>query len=324
LALPVLAVLVALAGAARGFGDNARAVLLPGTAEQANVSLERASGLYDGGNRLAAVVGAPTAGVLVAVSSPAAAIAVDALTFVASAILVATLVPRTAEPEASTRAEDGGYWRSLGEGLTHLRGDRLLLGIVAMVAVTNLVDQAGSAVLVPVWAHDVVHSALALGLVGGVFSCGAVAGNALTTWLGHRLPRRLTYAVGFAIAGAPRYVALALARTLSPVLAVMAIGGLGAGGINPILGAVEYERVPRQLQARVLGAVQASAWVGIPFGSLIGGLAVTSLGLRTALLGAGAMYGLTTLAPFVFPVWRGMDRRLDGQLVSPSEQTTSL
>jgi hypothetical protein len=35
-----------------------------------------------------------------------------------------------------------------------------------------------------------------------------------------------------------------------------------------IVGAIEYERVPRHLQARVLGAVGASAWVGIPFGSL--------------------------------------------------------
>jgi hypothetical protein len=34
---------------------------------------------------------------------------------------------------------------------------------------------------------------------------------------------------------------------VSPVLAVMFLGGLGAGGINPILGAVEYERVLRHL-----------------------------------------------------------------------------
>src|SRR6266487_638354 len=85
------------------------------------------------------------------------------------------------------------------------------------------------------------------------------------------------------------------------------IGGLGAGGINPILGAVEYERVLRQLQARVLGALNASAWAGIPVGSLAAGPAVSSLGLRTALLSAAVIYAMATLPPFFFPVWRQMD-----------------
>jgi MFS family permease len=141
-------------------------------------------------------------------------------------------------------------------------------------------------------------------------SLGAVAGNAATTWLGPRLPRRMTYAVGFFLGGAPRYVALALLSSVSPVLAVVFLSGLGVGGINPILGAVEYERVPRHLQARVLGAVNASTWAGIPFGSLAGGLAVSAFGLRPALLVVGVVYGMTTLAPFAFPVWRHMDRRM--------------
>lgn len=138
---------------------------------------------------------------------------------------------------------------------------------------------------------------------------GAVAGNAVVTWLGPRLPRRLTYAAGFFAGGAPRFVALALASSVAPVLAVVFVAGLGVGGISPIVGAVEYERVPRHLQARVLGAVGASAWAGIPFGSLAGGLAVSAFGVRPALLAAGTIYALATLAPFVFPVWRQMDRR---------------
>jgi hypothetical protein len=59
----------------------------------------------------------------------------------------------------------------------------------------------------------------------------------------------------------------------------------------------------------VLGAVGASAWAGIPFGSLAGGVAVSAFGLRPALLAAAAVYGVTTLTPFMFPVWRQMDRR---------------
>jgi MFS family permease len=243
-------------------------------------------------------------------------LAIDATTFAISAVVVRWLVPLSAQPPpapvvADQPAGDPSYFASLAEGFRYLRQDRLLLGIATMVAVTNLIDQASGAVLTPVWAVRVAHSSVALGLIGGTFAVGAVAGNAVTTWLGSRMPRRLTYGVGFALVGAPRFIALAIATTVSPVLVVMLISGLGAGGINPILGAVEYSRVPRHLQARVLGAVGATAWVGIPVGSLAGGALVTVIGLRGALLAAAIAYGVTTLAPFVFPVWREMDREDD-------------
>jgi Major Facilitator Superfamily len=308
LPLPVLALLVAGAGSVRGAGDSARDVMVPGVREIADIPIERCSGLYDGVSRAASLVGLPLAGALVAVTSAVSVLAIDAGTFAVSALLVAALVPKRAQPPRDT---DGAapYLAALAEGFRYLRGDRLLIAIAAMILVTNFVDQAGGAVLWPVWAHQVAHSSVALGLLGGAAGVGSVAGNALTTWLGPRLPRRMTYAVGFFIGGAPRYLALALAASIAPVLAVAFVGGLGVGGINPVVGAVEYERVPRHLQARVLGAVGASAWAGIPFGSLAGGVAVSAFGLRPALLAAAAVYGVTTLTPFMFPVWRQMDRR---------------
>ena len=311
LSLPTLAALVAGAGAARGAGDCARNVMVPGVNDLAGTPLERTTGLFDGVSRAASLVGLPLAGVLVAVSSAVSVLAIDAGTFAASALLVAALVPKAAQPPPDRAASPGetAYLRSLGEGFRYLRGDRLLLAMAAMILVTNFVDQAGGTVLWPVWAHEIAHSSVALGLLGGVMGLGAVSGNAVVTWLGPRLPRRLTYAAGFFAGGAPRFVALALASSVAPVLAVVFVAGLGVGGINPIVGAVEYERVPRHLQARVLGAVGASAWAGIPFGSLAGGLAVAAFGVRPALLAAGTVYGLATLAPFVFPVWRQMDRR---------------
>ncbi|MEP6696464.1 MAG: MFS transporter [Pseudonocardiales bacterium] len=310
LSLPVLAGLVALAGVVRGAGDAARDVLVPGVGAAAGTPLERSAGLYDGVNRLASLVGAPVAGVLVAITSSLTVLAIDAGTFVLSALVVLALVPRSAQPPTSTDTFDAeaSYLTRLAEGLRYVRGDRLLLGIGSMVLITNFLDAAGGSVLIPVWAVQVAHSSVALGLIGGVFALGAVLGNIVTTWLGPRLPRRLTFAVGFLLCGAPRFVALAAAFTVSPVLAVMFLAGLGAGGINPIMGAVMYERVPRHLQARVLGAVGASAWAGIPLGSLLAGAAVAAVGLRSALLICAGAYLLATLAPFVFPSWRQMER----------------
>ena len=311
-ALPIgaLVPLVVLAGALRGGGDAARYVLLPGVRETAQTPIERAAGLYDGVSRGASLIGAPFAGLLIGVTSALNVLALDAVSFLVSAALVATLVPRSAEPRPSADATESptSYLSSLAEGFRYLRGDRLLLGIGLMVMVTNLLDQASSAVLTPVWAKDVAHSSVALGLIGGVFSAGAVIGNVTTTWLGHRLPRHRTYAFGFLLAGSPRLFVMALAATVSPVLVACVIGGLAAGAINPILGSIEYERVPRSLQARVLGVLGATAWAGIPFGALTGGALTEAFGIRAALTATAAAYLVTTLAPFVLPSFREMER----------------
>jgi MFS family permease len=308
LTTPVLLVLVALAGALRGAGDAGREVMLPGVGEQAGTPLERCAGLYDGVNRGAGLIGAPLAGVLIGLTDAVNVLALDAATFILSAVLVASSVPRSAQPAAPPQEDEPvGYLASLREGFAFLRGDRLLLGIGAMVLITNMLDQANASVLTPVWAREVAHSAVALGLISGTFALGAVLGNGVITWLGPRLPRRWTYAVGFLMTGGPRLLTLALASSVSPVLCVNLVAGFGAGGINPILGAAQYRRIPRHLQVRVMGTVNAAAWAGMPVGGLLAGALVESAGLRATLAAAAAVYFATTLAPFVFPAWRGMD-----------------
>ena len=172
--------------------------------------------------------------------------------------------------------------------------------------------------LTPVWARDVAGSPVALGLISAALGIGAVTGNVVAAWLGPRLPTRLTFGVGFLLAGAPRYIALAVAATVSPVLAVVVFAGLGAGVLNPIIGAAEFERVPRELQARVLGTLNAVAWVGMPFGGLLAGLGVDRAGLVPTLWVAAGLYLATTLAPFVFPAWKELDRPAGAEMAVPS------
>jgi MFS family permease len=315
LPLGVLMLLVAVAGAVRGLG-TATYVLMPGLADQARMPIERATGLHDGMNRVAGMVGLPLAGVLMAVWSAPVVLLLDAASFLVAGLLIALFVDRAAEPAAdatSEHEEKVGYVAELREGFAFLRGDRLLVAIALMVLVTNLLDQAYSVVLVPVWVRDQLGSPLGLGLIGGVFGVGAVVGSALFAWLGPRLPRRRSFAWGFLVGGAPRFFVLAIATTLPPVLAVSLLAGLGVGAINPALSSTEYERVPRHLQARVLGALGALAWAGIPLGGLVGGLAVDTFGAVSTAWVLGAVYLAATLTPFVLPVWRGMDRPpLDG------------
>lgn len=311
LSIPLLMAIVGMLGSVRGL-STATYVLLPGVAEQAGAPIERATGLHDGLNRMAGMIGVPLAGVIMAIWSAPVVLLLDAASFVAAGLLIGALVPRSAEPPRRQRTEDSAstlrrYIGELREGFAFLRRSPILVAIGLMVLVTNLLDQAYSAVLVPVWVEDTLGSPIGLAAIGGVFGAGAVIGSGVFAWLGPRLPRRMSFAVGFLIGGAPRYFALAAAATLPPVVAVSLVSGLGVGAINPALTSTEYEAIPRHLQARVLGALGAMARAGIPLGALLGGLAVDAIGLTATLVGCGVIYLAVTMTPFVLPVWRQMD-----------------
>jgi MFS family permease len=176
-----------------------------------------------------------------------------------------------------------------------------------MVLATNFFDQAHSAVLLPVWARDRVGSAAALGAVFGAFGAGAVLGNLPFTALSARLPRYRTFALGFLASGGWPFVVLAVTDSVLLVCAAAVWTGFIGAGINPVMSAVTFERVPPELQGRVLGLLRTVSWAGIPVGGLAGGLAVAGLGLTPALLLAGGLYIGVTLVPLIAPVWRELD-----------------
>jgi len=310
LSLSALALLVAAAGAVRGLADCATTPLVPATADVAGVTYERAVGLFSSANRAAMLAGMPLAGVLIAVLGPSQVVLLDGVSFGAAVLVLAASVPRGIGRAAETAGPISlrDYVRELAEGMQFLRADRLLLGIVSMVAITNLLDEALTSVLLPVWAHDRVHRAEALGLVGGVWGLGMLAGALAGAWYAHRLPRRAALTIGLVLSASPPFFLLAGSTSLALLLPLFLLTGVLGGVLNPIFGAVEMERIPARLQARVLGAIKASAWLGLPFGSLLGGALTTQLGLSPALVACGSLMLVVTFAPVVFPAWRGLER----------------
>ncbi len=322
----VLVALVTAAGLLRGFGDTAKRVVLPRTVEASGVDLTRATGLHDGISRLATLLGAPLAGVLVAGLGAPSVLLIDAVTFAFSAAVLMAAVP--ADPVVPADGQPAEpYLAALRGGLAYLRRDRLVRGITLMLLATNLFDQASGAVLSPVWAREVAGSPLALGLMSGALGLGAVLGNVVFTALAPRVPRYATFALGFLVGGAPRFVSLALADELWVICLVAFTAGLGLAAVNPILGAVLYERVPPPLQARVMGLGTALAFAGIPAGGLLGGWLVQWQGLTRAALVFGGLYLAVTLVPFLRPAWRDLDRRPpapgDAQASVPADRRRS-
>lgn len=313
LAFPVLLVLVGIVGLFRGPSDSAKYAMVPDVAAAAGWSNERAAGLADSVQRLGSLIGAPLGAVLIALVGAPAVIALDATSFLLAAVLVAALVRvRRAEPdpaEAGHPTGVGGYLADLGAGLRFVRRDPLLRAIVAMVLLTNLLDQAMTAVLIPAWAAERFDEAAPVGLVFGAFSAGAFVGSLLVSVHGARLPRWATYAVAFLLGAVPRIFVLALPVGLPIIAGVALAGGVLIGAINPLLSAAEFERIPAGLRARVLGAVGGLSWAGIPLGGLVGGVLASTLGATGGILVVGTIYLLVTLDPLIRRrTWRLMNR----------------
>ena len=322
LAMPVLALTVGLpfwallalvfaAGLLDTPGQTARRVMLPAMTERAGVRIERSVGLLDGMDRFARLVGASVAGLLVALVGPVATLFVNAATFGVSALLTwAFVTPPPGVPAETDGTGDAPapYWSDLAAGFRFVVSDPLMRLIVGLVLVTNLLDAARASSMVPLYANDRLGGAAALGLLVAVMGGSALIGNVVFGFVAHRVARRVTFAVCFALAGGPSNAAFALGAPLPVLVATVALAGLAAGSLNPILGAVEFERVPEKMRGRVFGLINAGAWSGVPLGALLGGIAVDTVGFTLAFGITAVVYTLVTLSPLTGGTWRQMER----------------
>jgi len=299
----MLLVLVFLSALLDAPGSTARAALIPELAEAVDMSLEKASSLLLVVERAARMVGAPLAGLLVAVMGAQNVLWLDAATFAVSAVMIALLVPvsQTVRP-----AQKQQYRSALGEGLQFLRRDRLLMVIIVTVMITNFLDAAKGAVILPVYARDVYDSAVALGLMLGLSGAGAVVGALVFGAVGHKYSRRWVFVGAFIAVSLPIFI-LATLPPLWMVLLAQLITGIAGGPINPVLSTIEYERIPKNMRGRVFGTITAGAWLAMPLGVLLGGFAIEGIGLVPTLLVVGSCYLLTTVSLAFNPVLKLMD-----------------
>ena len=300
LGLPVLLALVAVAGGLRGPGDTAKHTAVPFVADIAGVPLERVTGLAGAVERGSGLVAPAVAAAAITLVGPPAAIALTAACFALSAVVGRIGLPAELDHPIGDVAEaDEPYRRRLLTGWRFLRSDRLLFTLVIMIMITNLLDIAKSTVLLPVWAHDTGLGVAAIGLVLTSMAACSMISSLLASWRGDRLPRRLTYFVAFAIAGPPPFLVLAMDPPLWVVVVTYAISGLASGLLNPMIGAIFFERIPRRLVGRVGALADAVAWAAMPLGGLVASGLIALAGLSGAFAIAGVAYALATMIPAI-------------------------
>jgi hypothetical protein len=265
-----------LALAARALTRSTSAVLLAPSG-----LLRRGNALFNIGFTAAGALGPAIAAVVVAQARISAALWADAASFGLVALLMATA---RALP-AGARAH-GSWAERLRDAFAYVRERRLLFGLLSAQAAASLFFYA----VVPI---EVVYATKTLGAGSAgygwllaAWGAGMIAGGFLFAGA-QRIRVQTVLAVG-TLAIAAAYLGLAVAPSLGVACAISALGGLG-NGVQwiSVVNAVQ-ELTSSDMQARVLGLLEAIGAALPAAGFLAGGALAAAASPRAAYAAAGA------------------------------------
>jgi MFS family permease len=266
-----LVVLLGLSAVAQSPFEPASAAAIPNLVEPADVP--RANSLVAATGSAGYLVGPLLGGVVLGLgASPAALFAVDAATFVASAVLIASV----RRPFGSGATDEHPGLLAGVRVIVHARSLRLLVG-------------AGMASLVGIGIVHVASYPLSLELGAGTEGYGAMTalvggGGVLGSILAARVlafgPERIlvaafvAQAAGLGLSGASPVIALALTG--------MALAGAGGGIGDVATTTLLQSRSRNEVRSRVFAAQDGAAHVAYSVAALAGGLLVELVSARGA------------------------------------------
>ncbi len=236
-----------------------------------------------GSAQVAAVAGPSIAGGLVQVIGSSAAVAVDSVSFLASAAAVGAI--RTPEPKPAV--PEGGHprlVRGIGEGVRFVFGNALLRAIAATTATANLFSGIAAAVEIIFLVREVHASP---GVIGLLFTMGGI-GGVVGAFAAGPIARRFGGARATIIGIAASVGALLIPLTVSGAgLLYFGFGMLMVGFSATVYNVNQVSFRQRLCPDRLLGRMNATmrfvVWGVLPIGALIGGVLGAVLGLRTTL-----------------------------------------
>lgn len=285
-------------------GGAARLVLLDPLTKRADAHPESVNGLFNGAPRVALVIGPAVAALMAGFVSPTTILYLDGATFALSAVLVWAAVPATprSEQDVSSRVSD-----DLREGLRLVSSTPALRAILAVVVVTNFLDDALAPVVLPLLSRDVLGDARWTGLLVAMFGAGTIVGTLAFGPLSRRILRNkyYTFVGAFTCVGIARTL-LALDTGVAGAAVLALLLGLAAGPLSPLITTAVQQHTPPAMQGRVFGVVLAVAFAAAPFGILAQSwlIDVTSVPLTIAL--AGIVYAFTIARAATSPGLRSL------------------
>jgi MFS family permease len=290
---------------------------------------------------IAQIIGQPFGGGVVGLLKGPLAVILDAISFLASALLVFTIrreerASRARPAAAGTAAEEAGVAPSAGasvavelgaetegdqtgprpgirtevaEGLRFVLGHRYLRNIAATTGLSNLFGNIVYAIY-PVYAYlNLGLTPELVGLAGGGFGLGALVGAVTANRIAERIGVGPAIVTSIAVAE-PALLLVPLATHETGVFLLALSGFIGSWGavvynVNQV--SLRQAITPEPMLGRMNATMRFLVWGTIPIGQIVGGTIATITSTQTAVW-IGALGALLAFVPVALSRVRSLRR----------------
>lgn len=266
-------------------------------------------------NQVAQLAGFAGGGLVIALIGPRAGLALDAITFALSAVLIMFAIKARPAAVAGPADEDGvgpNFLSGVSSGLRLIFGTPQLRILVGMAWLAGLYV-VPEGVAAP-YAHDIEHGAVATGLLMAAMPAGTAIGTYLwvrfvpsgirTRWMGP-----MAVAVGIPLA------LCALHPNLAFSLMLWTVAGMFFGYQVQVI--TEFVRaVPDQQRGQAIGIASSGLLAVQGFGILLGGIVASLWGVNWAVASAG-LVGAALAAGLSWAWHRSTSTKLHAESAAP-------
>ena len=253
-----------------------------------------ANGLVQVGANAGIMLGPAVGGVLLAAVGAGMVFGLNAISFVLSALVVATVRGRFSEDRSELEDEH----RGLKAGFVFIRHDRVLR--VLVLAWTVFVLGIGMVMVADVPLVELFGAgATGYGMLIGAWGAGSVIGSLAGRMLNEGNESRALFAgtvlIGVTTAG------VALSPWFVAVLVLILLAGLADAIVMVADRSIQQRRTPDVVRSRVVSASESVITIALAAGFVLGGPAIELIGPRGvyALGGAFAFVGAVVLLPIL-------------------------
>ncbi len=265
--------------------------------------------LVDGNGKLevsrtiAQTAGPAISGGLIGIVTAPIAVAVDAVSFAASALFVFLI--RREEPTPDRDIDEHGQPRlslrhEVAAGLRYVLGNRYLRGIAASTGTANLFGSIAMATYIVYVVRDLGLTPGEIGIVFGLGNIGSIVG----AFTASRAARLLGLGPAIVISmflSFPALLLIAIAPKAFPIPFLVASGFLfGLSAVIYNINQVSFRQAitPAPMQGRMNATMRFVVWGTIPLGQVLGGIIATTVGVHEAIW-IGAAGSILAVVPLV-------------------------
>ena len=317
--LPLLALLGALFGAADALYLPAQQAFMPRTLDADR--LPSGNAILQGTMQLASIAGPPLAGAVIVVTSTGAAFAVDAISFLLAAIVIAMIgsvrpgspaVPDDPTAPAPSAEAHEPFLAAIATGIRYVLADTALRTTMLIALVLNFALNGPAAVGLPWLAnHRFDAGPAGLGIMAAALAAGALAGVIVAGSVSVARPGRLL--LGAVVLTGIGSLGIGLLPTLPAVVLALAVIGIAIGYANIVAISWIQARADPSMIGRVMSLVM---FMGVGITPLSLALSGWLVDVNATALYVGA--GILILVTAAFAVGVRFVEQFDAARVTPS------